>query len=163
MIRKTQITSFRLDNNSISCRGVIYIDSELFGITMEDPIRDKKIPAITGIPAGSYKIKYQEEPTKLTVKYRNLYDWFNNHLMLVDVPGYQSVYIHIGNYPRNTDGCILINNILTASDPSMCGQSTDAFRKFYLKVSAAINRGDDVEIEIRNSFARIGQEIIKSQ
>jgi len=157
-----QITVLRLDNNSTSCRGVIYIDNTLYGVTMEDSIRDKKISTITGIPAGSYKVKYQKEPTKLTQKYRARYEgWFYNHLMLLNVPGYKSVYIHIGNEPKNTDGCILVNNIMYCDRAEFSGQSTDAFRKFYQKVCAAINRDDAVEIEIRNSFVLVGQEIIK--
>ena len=156
-----KITHFRLDNNATSCRGVVYIDPVLYGFIMEDPIRDKKISTITGIPAGTYGIVYQESPTKLTQKYRAKYSWFNKHLMLKDVPGYQSVYIHIGNYPRNTDGCLLINNIAYANDSKMLGQSTDAYRKFYQKVSAELNRGGKVTIEIKNTFELIGQEIIK--
>lgn len=37
---------------------------------------------------------------------------------LKDVPGWENVQIHIGNYPSNTKGCILIGTTInTATDP----------------------------------------------
>jgi len=155
-----KITHYRLDNNQTSCRGVIYIDDTLFGFVMEDPVRTKKIKDVTAIPAGKYEIIYQENITPKTQAYRQKYDWFGKHLMLKDIPNYKTVYDHIGNYPTNTEGCRLINNIMTANDVKQLGQSTPTFKRYYLKVTAALDRGDKVETEIINLFEQVGQKII---
>ncbi len=154
------IKHFRLDNNKTSCRGVIYIDGELFGFVMEDPIREVKIPGETGIPAGIYQVVYQERLTGKTTAYRRKFDWFDKHLMLKDVPNYVDVYDHIGNFPKDSKGCRLITNIMTANDPTQLGQSTPTFKRYYLKVKAALDRGEVVTTEIVNLFEDVGQEIL---
>ncbi len=154
------IQHLRLDNNKTSCRGAIYIDTIFYGVTMEDPVRTEKIPKITAIPAGEYEVIFRDEPSTKREQYRAKYDWFHNHLWLQNVPGYQWVYIHIGNYPKNSDGCLLVNNILYSDDNSKEGQSTDAFRKFYLKVKSALDKEENVKIIIKNVFQAVGQEIL---
>jgi len=160
-----KITVLRIDNQSsstkpISCRSLAYIDGVLECGIIEDPVREKKIAKITAIPAGVYEVKLRKEITPKTQDYRDKYDWFNWHLHIQDVPGYSGIYCHIGNYPSNSDGCLLCNNIFYADEPSKMGQSTDSFRKFYQKVVAALEGGDKVMIDIRNVFESIGQNII---
>jgi len=161
-----KLTVLRLDNQSsstkpVSCRSLAYIDGVLECGIMEDPVREKKIAKITAIPAGVYEVKIRQDITPKTIDYRERYpDWFDKHLHIQDVPGYSGIYIHIGNKPKNSDGCLLVNNIFYTNDPTKMGDSTNTFRKFYQKIVSAIESGDKVMIDIRNVFESIGQNII---
>lgn len=49
------------------------------------------------IPAGTYRLDLYQSPH------------FNRLMpMLCDVPGRSDILIHWGNYPQNSDGCILV-------------------------------------------------------
>ena len=48
------------------------------------------------------------------------------HLWIKDVPNRSYILFHIGNYPKNTKGCILIGN---TKSKNAIGQSTKAFKK----------------------------------
>lgn len=155
------IELLRLDNNEKSARGAIYIDGVLQCWTIEDPIRKEKIKAETGIPAGTYEIKFRDEPdSPKNQRYRNKYDWFRWHLWLQNVPNYQYVYIHIGNTPEDSEGCILVAADWDWSRKNFIGNSTNTFKTLYLKVLAAMDRGEKVEIRIRNVFESIGQKVL---
>lgn len=65
--------------------------------TLEDTIRRKKEPGITAIPAGRYEIQMRE--FKGTGK---MYPY------LMDVPFYSGIFIHGGNTPQDTEGCVLV-------------------------------------------------------
>ena len=64
--------------------------------TLEDSVRMKKIDKITAIPAGHYKVIPQVSYTIKEIR-----------PMLINVPNYYGVFLHIGNRPEETDGCIL--------------------------------------------------------
>lgn len=67
--------------------GKLFINGNYFCDTLEDAVRDKKIYAETAIPSGKYE---------LTVTYSNR---FKKRLPLIlNVPGYEGVRIHTGNY-----------------------------------------------------------------
>lgn len=77
--------------------GSIAIDGMHFAWTLEDAVRDRKIPNETAIPAGVYEV---------VVNYSNR---FARQLpMLLNVPGFTFIRIHGGNGPENTEGCILV-------------------------------------------------------
>ena len=104
--------------------------------TLEDEQRDIKVSGETRIPAGIYTVDRQPLDTPLTLKYRQKYPWFKNHLEVKSVPGFKGIYIHVGNYDENSDGCILLgdiadNNVLS---PGSVMKSTEAFRRFYESV-----------------------------
>lgn len=63
---------------------------------LEDPVREKKIPKITAIPEGRYEVVISLSPR------------FGKPLPeLLDVPEYTGVRIHPGNFPEDTDGCLI--------------------------------------------------------
>lgn len=104
--------------------------------TLEDEFRSEKSPGETRIPAGTYTVDVQKLETPLTVKYRNKYPWFKNHLEIKNVPNFKGIYIHIGNVDGDSDGCILLgdnadNNII---GPGAISNSTAAFKRFYESV-----------------------------
>ena len=89
--------------------GNLYIDGQFFCNTLEDTDRElndsqsllyikaKKIFSKTAIPTGTYKVD-------LTYSYR-----FKRILpLIVGVKGFDGIRIHQGNFPKDTEGCILV-------------------------------------------------------
>ena len=77
--------------------GRMFLDGKFYGFTLEDPVRDVKIPGATAIPEGSYKVKFTYSG-----------HFKKNMSQLMDVPGFEGIRIHGGNTVRDTDGCILV-------------------------------------------------------
>lgn len=103
---------------------------------LEDEFRSSKVPGETRIPAGKYTVDIQKIETPMTIRYREKYPWFKNHLEIKNVPNFKGVYIHIGNTDADTDGCLLLgdnadNNII---GPGSISNSTAAFKRFYESV-----------------------------
>lgn len=72
------------------------IDGKHLCFTLEDTVRRHKVPGSTAIPSGRYRIVMSE--------YRNL----GLHPLLLSVPYFQGIFIHSGNFPIDTRGCILV-------------------------------------------------------
>ena len=86
--------------------GHLYIDHEngniqYFADTLGDKYRDlsvePKVPKLTHIPCGTYKVHLFFSP-----KHQFLVP------LLQDVPQFSMIEIHPGNTPADTDGCILV-------------------------------------------------------
>ena len=121
------------------------IDGDFECYTLELPYKGNK-QKISSIPPGKYKILEREEPTDMTMKYRRKYSWFNWHLCLQNVHFRSGIYIHIGNTVKDTYGCILLGKQINTD--LFLSNSTKAFQPFYSKVTAALRRGDSVNITI---------------
>ena len=81
--------------------GKLYIDDMYFCDTLEDKVRDlqkeQKVFGQTAIPYGKYKfiINYSEH--------------FKRSLpLLLNVPNFEGVRIHAGNFAKDTEGCLLV-------------------------------------------------------
>jgi len=75
------------------------------------------------IPVGDYHIKWQTATNLKGVRPHLPVPWLYNSA----VPDTRYIYIHNGNYPHNTDGCLLIG---TNRGPDMVGASVGALRRF---------------------------------
>lgn len=64
--------------------------------SLEDATRKVKIPGVTAIPAG----RYQVVPFVFSSVHQI-------RPMLLDVPNYVGIFIHVGNRHEDTKGCIL--------------------------------------------------------
>lgn len=94
--------------------GRLSVDGTYFCDTLEDTVRDlrveKKVPAQTAIPPGTYRVA-MDVPSP---KYSNFarYPWAEPYggrvPRLVDVPHFDGILIHPGNTAADTAGCILV-------------------------------------------------------
>ena len=123
---------FTCDNYTI---GHLYANGEYVCDTIEDTdrgLRDdmevneitkKKVYGETAIPTGTYEITMNEYSNKFGAK--AAYKPYGGFLpRLINVKGYSGVLIHIGNYPTDSLGCILVGWNKTKG---MVNESTKAF------------------------------------
>lgn len=141
------ITMKRVRQSKVSTIGAMQVGNfEVF--TLEDPHRDVKVKGDTRIPAGRYKIKLRDEGG-MTNTYRKMFgaDWHKGMLWLQDVPNFEFIYIHVGNSPKDTLGCILVG--MSASNDYV-HRSRDAYRAIYPPIRDAILAGEEVIIEVED-------------
>jgi hypothetical protein len=137
--------------------GLLYIDGELFCNTLENTdrglkqdmtlteIAKLKKSGITAIPTGRYKILMNIISPKYKTK--SAYQFCEGKLpRLFNVPGYSGILIHIGNYTKDTEGCILVgkNNVVGS-----VSNSTEYFLKLYSILKAAFNKNEEIIITIK--------------
>lgn len=99
--------------------GTLYVDGEYVCDTLEDTdrgltdemdeerIRSIKVYGKTAIPTGRYKVTIDTVSPRFAKRKR--YAFCEGKLpRLLNVKGFDGILIHIGNYPSDTDGCILV-------------------------------------------------------
>ena len=130
-----------------STLGVLSIDGRPMCYTLEDEIRLQKVYGETAIAEGTYEITLRTEG-----KFYERYKKFDHEgsLWIRNVPEFTEVLIHIGNYPKDTDGCILVGMEPTFEDKII--RSTDAYLLIYEEIYNALASGGEVWIEIKNEF-----------
>ena len=119
--------------------------------TMEDQPNEPKVPGETRIPAGRYKIELRTEGG-MTKRYARKFDWHRGMLWLRDIPDFTFVYIHYGNFERDTDGCILVgdgaqSNVL---EDGMVMSSVVAYTRLYAEIIEAIDASEEVWITVED-------------
>ena len=135
--------------------GRLYVGGKYECDTLEDTVRDidksgkfdgeeKKIHGQTAIPYGTYEVRMDiQSPKYSKVKSYNKCKGYVPRLM--NVPSFEGVLIHIGNYPADTEGCILVGK---NTKKGAVLQSTVTFWPLYEKLKAAADKGDKITIEI---------------
>lgn len=117
-------------------RGELLIGGQHQAFTLEPPIKpdDTKPRAI---PNGTYKLTNRFSPK-------------HGHDVphVEDVPGFEEIEIHPGNYPGDTEGCLLVG---TAFEPDNTGrmmvvQSRPAFSALMQTLVPVWQRGEGVTI-----------------
>lgn len=116
--------------------------------TLEDQKQAVKVPKETRIPAGRYEIKFRTEGT-LHEKYKK-YPFHIGMLHLQDIPGFDWIYIHVGNTDDNTEGCILVGMGADASRRATIQKSVEAYSLLYKEISKLLQSGDRVWIDIQD-------------
>lgn len=95
-------------------------------------IQSVKIDDKTAIPTGRYKVgKYYSPAHKAFVP------------RIINVPGFDYVEIHKGNFPQDTKACLLLG---TDKAPDAVIHSAAAIDAFYPVVFKAIDTGEEVFI-----------------
>lgn len=113
-------------------------DGEFVCFTLEDKVRPEgvKLFGKTAIPAARYRIEITESQR------------FKKRLpILLNVNGYEGVRIHSGNTSADTEGCILVG---LTKDKDFIGKSQMAMSLLQPRIQDALDRGEEVWIEIRN-------------
>ena len=136
-----------------STGGLLYVDGEFFGYTCEDETRKVKVYGETCIPEGRYEIRFRKAGTmwsKELAKDRS----HSGMIHLQNVPGFEYIYIHIGNHEYQTDGCILVGlgaQLHNHSNDGFITRSKDAYLRLYKEVHKALNvRRVPVWINVRS-------------
>ena len=147
----TTLNLLRYSDDGKATLSLLFYNQKFFCYALEDTFNPVKIPGETRIPSGTYKLDFNTTLTPLTQSYRNQYPWFTNHLELKNVPNYTSVYLHLGNYHQDTEGCILIADGIGANNAqAMVTQSRQAFQRLYLQLKAEIDQGTALRIVVRD-------------
>ena len=137
--------------------GKLYVDGKYFCDTLEDTDRGlkqtdalaankrKKVKGETAIPTGRYQVTLGVQSERF--KFKQQYRFCNGYLpRLLNVPCFEGVLIHIGNYPKDTEGCILPGENLKVG---MVLNSKHWLGKVKNKIVEAKARGEPVWITVR--------------
>jgi hypothetical protein len=79
--------------------GELFIDGERICDTLENPWQDNQ-RNISCIPEGEYPVRIRLPRESATRDYM--------HLLVKDVPDRDYILFHIGNFPSQTQGCVLV-------------------------------------------------------
>ncbi|MEE9393729.1 MAG: DUF5675 family protein [Planctomycetota bacterium] len=116
--------------------------------TCEDEHRAQKVHGETRIPAGRYQIKLRTEGGR-HARYKTAFPLSHvGMLWLQDVPGFEWVYIHIGNDDDDTLGCILVGEDRNETLRNV-QRSRTAYSRIYREIAAAVER-EGVWITVRD-------------
>lgn len=131
----------RFDYNQVCTRGALLMREECFTFTLEPPNRKTKILCNTCIPAGIYELGLRFD-SPMATHYRDKFGTQHKGMIwLLDVPGYEYVYFHVGNTAKDTDACILVGEQVKASELSV-GISNDSYSMLFPVVYALMLTGD---------------------
>lgn len=115
---------------------------------LEDTYRPTKVYGETRIPAGKYKLALRKAGG-MHVEYAAKYPKIHKGMIwLTNVPGYEYVYMHVGNFKKDTLGCLLVGLSGSLSTSSI-SSSTIAYTEVYPIIANLIaDANNDVYIEI---------------
>lgn len=123
--------------------GKIFVNEGFECYTVEDrdrkleDITNLKIPSSSAIPRGLYRVVI------------SMSNRFKKELIeILDVPRFTGVRIHSGNSSKDSEGCIIVGSSNNRDDDDWVGGSKIAYDKLHAKVKEAIERGEDITIEI---------------
>jgi len=134
-----------------STLGRLFVDGEFECFTLEDERREVKVYGETCIPTGTFEILLRKEGGK----HKDYLDLFpelhKGMLWLQDVPDFEWVYIHIGNYESQTLGCPLVGNVpaILPDGEFQVLRSSDAYKALYRKLVGRLEAGERVVLHIR--------------
>ena len=80
--------------------GLLLIDGVFTCWTLEDVVREVKIPGETAIPAGRYDVRLS-----LSQRFQKVLP------EVLAVPGFTGIRIHAGNTQADTHGCVLVGRV----------------------------------------------------
>ena len=136
--------------------GHLSINGKYFCDTLEDTDRGlmqslptsvnvaKKKKGATAIPTGTYRVTLAVKSPRFSEKTQ--YKFCDGFLpRLVNVPAYEGVLIHIGNTPKDTEGCILVGRNTIKGQVT---NSRDTFLALYAELQQAASLNEDIFITI---------------
>ena len=134
----------RTSENTNSITGELFVNDKFVSHTLELPWKDNR-SFISSIPPGTYRA---------ILRYDKADRW---RLQLDNVPKRSEIQIHIGNYPSQIEGCVLVGS-KTLNDRNSIEQSTAAYnelkRLFYGSNSPKQTPNLKLEVKIAYHPAR---------
>lgn len=122
--------------------------------TLELPVRPVKVKGHTAIGVGRYPIQLRQTG-KMNLAYLDRFGpWHRGMLHLQNVPHFNYIYLHIGNLPKHTKGCILLGE---KKDDSLIN-STKTYGLFYEWCLEVLDRKEALDIEVVN---QLGDQILE--
>ena len=146
------ITLVRFSSGVESTLGLLFVNGRFFCYTLEDQYNEVKVPGETCIPPGSYEIQLREEGG-MYPRYKSRFSpWHRGMLWLQDVPGFEYIYIHVGNKDDDSEGCILVgdgqvSNSILVGDGQVTS-SVSAYKRLYEEILDAMEFNETVTIEV---------------
>lgn len=130
----------RLPSTEEHTLGALVVGGTVRAFTVEDKGRAVKVPGVTRIPAGTYRLKvrtfggfHQRYALKFGAFHRGMIE-------IADVPGFSDVLIHIGNTAQDTRGCVLVGQ--GAEVTGTLANSTLAYQELYSYLFPRVERGE---------------------
>lgn len=116
--------------------GRLYVDGRFECYTVEDVRRPDgvKVKGETAIPAGCYKLALRDSPR-----------FGKDALWLLDVPGFEWILIHAGNTEKDTEGCLIVGRVRTATG---VGESRLALQALRDKLLPLLKAGVACQIRV---------------
>lgn len=129
------LTVVRKIFTSESTIGELLLNGSHECVTLEDPVRDEKIPGGTAIPTGIYDIILAHSPK------------FGRKMPRIqNVPNFTGVLIHWRNTAADTEGCILVGS---SSAKNFIASSRIAFNALYKTLEDAVRNGEKLRITVK--------------
>ena len=127
----------REPSTAAATMGLLLIDGVFTCWTLEDVVREVKIPGETAIPAGRYAVQLS-----LSQRFQKLLP------EILTVPGFTGIRIHAGNTQADTAGCLLVGRI-RADD--RVEESKLALMNVMEHLRRATTAGDRITISIEDA------------
>lgn len=142
--------------------GELSIDGKFFCYTLENTdkglndrmsvaeIESKKVYGKMAIPTGTYELamnvvspRFNEQGNK------SQYLSIGNKLpRLQNVKGFDGILIHIGNYAKDSEGCILVGSFYNESQGTI-SDSKNTFFELYDILADAEKQGKEIKVTIK--------------
>lgn len=114
--------------------GDLFIDGVHECFTLEPPWVDSSNIKPRAIPEGTYTLSNRFSP-----KHGRSVPHVEN------VPGFEEIEIHWGNFPGDTEGCLLVGTT-RGPNPDFIGGSKLAFSNLWEKLVPVWDRGEEINI-----------------
>ena len=149
---------YRYSSQKDSTLGLLFLvndetnHKDFLCFTLEDEKRETKVYGETRIPEGTYKIEYRKEGGYHNKYSKRFPDIHRGMLQLMDVPFFEYILIHCGNSDDDTDGCLLVGNVISQNitKDGFLGQSTDCYKRIYPIICDVLDSQKHLSIKIIN-------------
>jgi len=149
---------YRFSSQNESTLGILYLvndgtnQKDFLCFTLEDEKREVKVYGETRIPKGTYQIEYRKEGgyhNKYTKRFPRIH---RGMLEVRDVPNFTHILLHCGNTDNDTDGCLLVGNVISQNitKDGFLGQSTDCYKRIYPILADILDKQKQLSIKIIN-------------
>lgn len=133
-LMKANILIIRDEFTEKSTLGKLYLNGEFYGHTLELAWKDNE-KNVSCVPKGVYEARKRSGDESAKYKYQ--------HIEILDVPDRSKILIHIGNYPKSTQGCVLLGGTRALN---FVGNSRKAFYSFMYDLQDF----EELEVVIKN-------------